>query len=776
MGLFGGKKKYNVSNAVMRLVEDNLVPDPLLQATIYHLFRDVSFSESIQHFSMNGRGRQFERMYRWARDSDEYTYGLPDIRIFSSTSEAEAVQAVIEANVGQPVSTGYNFFRPPNHTHLALQQLTENQGYLTHTNELTVLSEQKGFPVSLVSITPTEKLESSTEADPGTLGTPELLAVYTKWGFAGFTPTLSQPYVTLPPKIGLQYTNGAEIRYSWTDAESIEHEEMLFISLEDYDPDLEYFQAEYTYEVDGETKTGYFTYFPGDGLYPSLDEVYARLHAFDGSFFPFAVFVREGDVQTAPELEGTPGYESTRKLLDFLDIDFQEFGDQVQDNKDAHMLQQALIMMGVPITGQDPVEMEYLHRFFKQVHSTLPDDIQPLDSRFFLKGGDLRRKNFDLEGAAFVLEIAEADFRVLISFDNMTVATVPGNIGAVGTYSNTVETLVTTVEIDNVGDLELNPNFTYTTKEGEILPTTYTYSTEMRVISKQVYPGVVEEIRISNIQNRYDVNFHNKGLGVVGGVNDERLLIPLDYNVCQQISIFKRERLYYRSLYFVANSGDSQTESFFSSGFFSTFIKIVGFAITLYTLGGDGGFFAALGQGLTQAAIYLAEAIIVTMTLQFALDELIALVGPEVGFLLALVAFAYGGYQSWTNGQFAQSGFADKLIKVANGLVSATENTMREMFAGIAEEIEEFNELREQKWAELEEAKDLLDTNSFLDPFLFIGQVPQTVPGESPERYYQRLVGNTNPGLLGFEFVEKFVDISLTLPSVNDTIGDTFYV
>ena len=774
MGLFSSKRKYRVDHASVRVVENGLIPDPLLRATIHHLFRDIPFSETLKYFSRNTKAQDFERMYRWARDSGQYVYGLPNIRVFSSASEATVVQGIIEALVGQPVVTSYNHFRPPNNVHLAMQRLTESYGYNHSTNELVALSAQKGFPVKLVSLTATHHLEASTEADPGTLGVFDLNSLLNaRKDIFNLTVPPQQAYQLPAPKIGLQYTEGAEVVFGWVDAAGLPHEELLFLSQEAYDPDLEYFQAEYTYGVAPDKTTGYFTYLPGTGTYPNLDEAYARLHALDGSFFPFALFRRNRENQATPELVGTPGYESTRKLLEYLNIDFQEFSDQVHDNEDANKLQQALIMMAVPITGQDPVEMEYLHRFFKQIYSTLPADSTPLDSRLFLKGGDLQRKKFDLQGAAFVLEISEADFRVLISFDNMTVQTVPGDIGRVGTYTNTAETLTINISADQAQTL-VTPLEMFQQSSPGVPTTMYTYEIDVRVLRKQIYPGVVEEIRISNPQNRYDI-YEPKGLGVVGGANDDRLLIPLDYNICKKIPVFRRERLYYRSLHFIANTMVTWKKKWYQTDAFGNILKIVGIVMVIYTLGSSTALASALSAGITQTAIYVVETIIWAAAFQFALNQLVALVGPELGIYLALAAFAVTGYGKLSGGSWGQSGFADKLLKVANGLVSATENTLQGMYAELGQEFDEFNTMREAKWAELKEAQEEFGPTNFEDPFLFSGQVPLFVPGETPDRYYQRLAGNTNPGLLGFEFVEKFVDISLTLPTMNDTLGDTFY-
>jgi len=91
-------------------------------------------------------------------------------------------------------------------------------------------------------------------------------------------------------------------------------------------------------------------------------------------------------------------------------------------------------------------------------------------------------------------------------------------------------------------------------------------------------------------------------------------------------------------------------------------------------------------------------------------------------------------------------------------------------------ELREFNIFKEGKWEELEEANKLLGGPNLLDADLFIRAEPLVIPGEGPDAFYNRTVHSGNLGAESLNFIQNFVDISLRLPEVSETTGDSFYV
>ena len=88
---------------------------------------------------------------------------------------------------------------------------------------------------------------------------------------------------------------------------------------------------------------------------------------------------------------------------------------------------------------------------------------------------------------------------------------------------------------------------------------------------------------------------------------------------------------------------------------------------------------------------------------------------------------------------------------------------------------EDFTQLVDAKSEELQKIQELLDPKIALDPFSFIGKTPLLIAGESPEGTFTRTIHSGNVGARQYDFIQNYVDISLRLPTVNDTLGDTFY-
>ena len=80
----------------------------------------------------------------------------------------------------------------------------------------------------------------------------------------------------------------------------------------------------------------------------------------------------------------------------------------------------------------------------------------------------------------------------------------------------------------------------------------------------------------------------------------------------------------------------------------------------------------------------------------------------------------------------------------------------------------DFSKYIEEQTRLLDTAQDLLEGNNLLSPFVIFG--------ESPDDYYNRTVHSGNIGVIGFEAVSSYVEVALTLPKLDETVGDNFYV
>ena len=210
----------------------------------------------------------------------------------------------------------------------------------------------------------------------------------------------------------------------------------------------------------------------------------------------------------------------------------------------------------------------------------------------------------------------------------------------------------------------------------------------------------------------------------------------------------------------------------YQRGWFATLIKIVGFIIAVITLQPQIAAWAAAIAGGTSAAISAALWALMQKLLQgliigFLFKLFVKAVGTDLAFLIALVAAAYGAYEALETGSIAGAPWATDLLQLSNGLTNAITSTIADAMSGLKEAYDSFSAFREEASAALDKANDLLETNNHLSPFVIFG--------ESPNDFYNRTVHAGNTGTNAIQAISSYVDMALTLPKLNDTLGEEAY-
>jgi hypothetical protein len=292
------------------------------------------------------------------------------------------------------------------------------------------------------------------------------------------------------------------------------------------------------------------------------------------------------------------------------------------------------------------------------------------------------------------------------------------------------------------------------TETGQPVSST-SYYTEHRY-RRQATIYVYEEIVVTNLKMTYYVYGNYT---TTGDEQDSILLIPIDKLVSQNYSIPDREKLYSTSLHFVFNSRVVQKVKWYQQTWFRNFLFVV--AVVLTVLYPPAGLAA---WGLTGAALVAAAILyvaIVGFVLQKAFSFIVDKLGVEVATVLAIALLVYGGYTMIQSGSYGAVPWAGDLLMLSNGLQSAI---MSAKLEDVLDQQRDLNLFIEQQTKILDDAKALLDGNTWLSPFV--------VFGESPEEFYNRTVHYGNIGTLGITAISSYVDIALTLPKLNDTLGE----
>lgn len=722
MGWFSSEYVTTVGTVVSRVIEDDMIPGAVKTGSIKSLFREGNLPDYVMEELVSSLGVRAERMYKYG--GEKYDYGLPSGEVYSSTQGREQVEAVIEAAEGQQVLLDYSYFGPRNALHIGWMKLVSQHGYDTATNKLENLSAQKGAPVYLTNMV--VEFPSSLE------GTIEQ-SVLEQWGpspKAGYNPfnEISEDGLTnmytgqtagpTPAATELQ----VKVSYAWVSPGAsrwfaIVNTGSFVISLSDYSSESDYFQARYT--VNNRPK--YFLYEFGSGGQPTLDAVFTSSPSVNGSYFPFTYF-RYGK-QSMNANKNSSGYKTSKRMVKYLGMDYDLLADTINENPDIADVEQAMMIFAVPPLSSNPIECRYLFEYFDAMHFALGAAISEEEEGDGFTGlsffGRNRSKNSTI--------IQDSLFKMALGNDGISKRMVAGSIGSVGTYTSAFEN-------------------------------------DYHIYRNQVATGLYEEIRVLDLKMTYYVYGNYTTTGDDTG---PILLVPIDKTISGQFSIAERETLYARSLHFVFNSRVVTKVKWYQTGIFKVLLIIIAIVITIYTYGADGGSAIATALGLSGAA-----GLIATIVVNLVLGQVLAagftlfvkLVGPEVAAAFAVLAVIYGGYQIIQAGSVAGAPWAPALLQISSGIQSAV---IKAKFQDLLEQADELKLFIEEQTKSLETSQELLENSKILDPFV--------VFGEAPQDFYNRTVHSGNIGLLGINAISSYVDIALTLPKLNDTVGEEIY-
>ena len=214
------------------------------------------------------------------------------------------------------------------------------------------------------------------------------------------------------------------------------------------------------------------------------------------------------------------------------------------------------------------------------------------------------------------------------------------------------------------------------------------------------------------------------------------------------------------------------TLAWYQQSWFSGLLFAVGLVVTLISMGTASGPMAGLLNGISAsalkiAAIALIKQIVMAYLFTYVLTLFVKAVGGEVAILLAVVAVIYAGYDAYSAGSIKGAPLAQDLLRISSGLTKAVTTNIQEMMNDLLAEYKSFNQFKDEAAKQLEEANKLLENKNWLNPFVIFG--------EKPDDYYNRTVHSGNIGIVGISAISSYVDNALTLPKLDQSIGDNTY-
>lgn len=745
-----GRRKINVGTAVSRVIKDAGIPNSTKTGVIKALFRGGDIRDYVLEDLVSSIGVRAEAMYAYGRD--HYTHGLPSGQFTIAAENIDDVVGTVLLSIENvAVAMDYLHYGSPNNLHIGWLTLMASHGYNPATNQLAALTATKGTPVYLddmVVVIPSSGLGT---IEPHSL---EQWGIAAKAGYAPGKEIGSPEFRALTLPTGVQVdpvgaTEFVRVKYAWNTVAGVMRGS-FDIPLTGYNSQADYYQARY--RVGGVAK--YWMYREGAGTYPTLDVLFDKAPLSGGSFFPFTYF-RYNKVSEASN-PSTQSYKTSKKLVDYLGMDYDQVSDGINSNPGIADVEQAMLVLAVPASTTNELERRYLWEFFNDLHlASAPAHRHRTEEEAALQAiQDIlaaEASQVGLRAPGMVIQ----DSRFKMSLENQGVykRRKAGSIGVIGAHHSEVVTRLVN-----------HPFVTVDSETGN----SFTHFIDSPIVShyyrRQISLGFYDEIQVVELR----VQFHILNqYTAIGDGDDAILIIPLDRDITSNFSIPDREALYARSLHFVFNSLIITKVRWYQTEEFQMVLLIVAIVITVMSWGADGG--SAIAAALAAGSYALAANLIIMMVVEMLIARLVFKifvkeVGVEAAFVIAIVAAAFGVISAANAGSVAGAPYAGTMLTVASGINAAIGTQMQFDMADLLQQATQFDLLQKEQIKLLDTARDLLDNRSMLSPFVIFG--------EKPDDFFNRTVHSGNIGLVGISAVSFYVDSALTLPTLNNSLGE----
>lgn len=731
MGLFSNKKKTVVNTTVQPVFEEAQIPDSVTNGMIKGILADEDVVSYMLEELAGSIGVRAARGYNWAKNND-YAAGIPVAQVNSTVSARGIVLSTIASEVGQAITADYYKFGPMNSIHYGWTWLMVNAGYNPQTNELTGLSAQRGFPCYLTDMRATYPQEDYDFIQ--LTNDYEMLA---QWGPApssGYTPTkpynrlggmgqyAAQSFYTVSPDATEDFIT---VTYEFVNAAGVIEKTDIIVPV-DSQLGSDYHQVRYM-RADG--AYGFWSYAEGARLYPAIDGAYTMDFNNLGTYLPWCYFRHHGQrvVEVYPDQ-----YKHYKKWVKYLGVDFDSIDTGVHEDPDVDDVEQALLIFGVNPSAQSHAELHYLFEYFSVLYFNSISQSEIADN--------LAEKFGAFSNSPTQVQyIQDKIFKMAFQYSGIVKKRVPGKIAAVGKYTGAL-----LPSVDGGTGIGLQPAYVY---------------------RKQTMDSSYEEVAVFGLRVAYQVT-DKKAFSA--GAGQPELLVPVDRVIMNSLSMRNKEQLLTRSLYMVVNTAIQIKTPWYASSVFKIIMVIVAIVITILSAGTAWAtIVAALSVGYVALAIVVLSYIISALAINYAVKLFVKEFGPQVGFIAAIAAMAYGAYSG--AGMTGSSTWGETMLTVGSNLAKTATSVQQDMLADLQQEMLDFQAYSQGMFDSLKEKRDQLGLNpefQGLSGLDIVNLSPIQVWGESPNDFYTRTVHSGNIGATSFDVASGFVNYMLKLPDI----------
>lgn len=752
MGIFSSKKKTNVFIATQRMLEDSDFHSSKDYAMKEILFSDkhLDFVETITNYQNNSMPRKFKRIQAFAKAPDGYVFGLPTTAKLADKKKSltDLLVAYLSTQEGSTVSLIYNVLGDKDFTHYAWLKLVSNYGYNGKTNELTVLSAQKGTPCYLYTgkITYSERSDKEYEIirinNGGLLGFDygqcfnrakdmRKIASYEvgttdKFVFS-YQYKNASGVVTESITVDMSDVNPLPQTEKYWDNDSHSYETRTI-----YENEPDFIQAAYL--VNGEVKFYTYQYLSGNlALDNNID--------FDdgmGTYFP-RLYLRI-DKKDMVDSQDAKYKAHTKKFCRALGLDLEDITKQVKEGIGDNLGNTRDIYISLVARPNedmnDQIIAKYLYNYFEDLYQASVKEY-----------GDYKRRPISLD--------------------------VSDNVASQSVTCNGILKRVNTGVAKNKDKVSLKKGeycitrFLDTESENgdkvnafKILKRGWAHS-----FTYQIADDKYISINVYNLESKANVKGHT---ATVSNDSDE-LFVPLDIRVVNELSQKDKEYLFHKCLHVQITLLKVTKVKWYQKGVFKIVLSVVGLAISILAPGPGTSLGVALINMAVGAAVGFAISLIMNLVIKLAIKLGMR---PELAAALAtLIEVGIAIYSKGTKlGNFLK---ADTLMQQLNMAFGNYQRAVNLKLQQIQSEISKLNKYYSDKEKQLKELKEALLSHNIplsLDT-LMEKETTRTYDevnlGESPEDFYNRTMFYDITDV-DIEFINNFAEITTQLPSFKE--------
>jgi len=488
----------------------------------------------------------------------------------------------------------------------------------------------------------------------------------------------------------------------------------------------------------------YWFYSPSEGLYETLN-VYENV--FESEYFPVVPIIRDNVDLTDDSKKNTELYRTSKRLLDKMGLDFKNIGSGVQESPDISAVDHAYINVSADVQSESENIKAYLFEHFDYLLSKQEFDKEYSDN--WAESGVLppgynkvtvkETENDSGEIGAFHTELG---------FRYIEESIITGNLGKIGTVTR--ETVIRS---------PLTSKF-------------YSVEDSYMLWNKQISDTQYRQLKVVGLKH---INYVYGNKTIDTSLEDSLEEDSDDFNIMVNVKVLDRFTIIKKSdilndcFRICLNSVERVKLKWYQTSIFKALVIIVAAAISVLTLGSDGGSTLAWAIGVTGATTFVAQlavAILLNTILSVLTTKLIDVIGLKNFALLQLFATIYLMYLG--NG-LAITG--ETLVQYVSGINTAASLYLKEEYADLINGYEQLRAEQEEDQAELDKLIEALPTG-FLDPLTFLDTTMLSATfGESPEQYYNTRIHTGNIGTLALTEPSKYVELNTRLEGISDRPG-----